>query len=294
MRHRRATPIVRRDVSMRIGPVKLSLSVRIAKSSSRKDKAEMPVEALAPLARAAGFAALSMRASALSVESPAERVSAVKAALDREGLAVSMVMGNVVLATNAPDAPASLRNIAPHLDLAQALACRLVRVMLQTEDDIPHARRACEEAAERGITLAQQTHWGTLAETVDEALDLVAAVGRANFGITFEPSNLMACGSAYGPDAIRRLAPHLVNVYVQNVRLDPAGTHRFPTRSRGVVTVRYLPLDDPAGVAVAPLIEALRLADYRGWLTVHQPLRDGQTVPDAIAEAARVFRPLVA
>ena len=254
----------------------------------------MPLEQLAPLAKASGFDGLSMRASALSVDSPGARVREVRALLDREGLAVSMVMGNVALATNSADAPASLRQIAPHLDLAEHLGARLVRVMLQTGDDIPFAQRACDEAAERGLTLAQQTHWGTLSETVDEALDLVRRVARRNFGITFEPANLFACGDDCGPQAVQRLAPHLVNFYFQNVMLDPAGAHRFPTRRRGNVQLKYLPLDDVSGIAAAPLITALAEAGYDGWVTVHQPLREGQTVPGAVAEAASVFRPLVA
>ena len=73
-----------------------------------------------------------------------------------------MVMGNVALAANNAQAPDCLRNITPHLDLADALGARLVRIMMQHEDDLPHARRAADEAAERGITLAHQTHWGTL------------------------------------------------------------------------------------------------------------------------------------
>lgn len=273
--------------------MKLALSVRIAESSSRKDRAEMPIEVLAPLAHAAGFAGLSMRASQLSVDSPPERVRQVRQLLDANGLAVSMVMGNVALAANTPDAPDVLRNITPHLDLADALGAKLVRVMLQTADDIEPAQRACDEAVERGIKLAQQTHWGTMAETVEQALDLVARVGRCNFGITFEPSNMMACGVDPGPASLDRLAPHIVNFYFQNVRLDPAGTHRFPTRARGVQPIRYVALDNGSGIAIGPLIEALGRSGYAGWVTAHQPLRDGQTVPEAIAEAARVLRPLV-
>ncbi|MEC7655467.1 MAG: TIM barrel protein, partial [Pseudomonadota bacterium] len=82
-----------------------------------------------------------------------------------------------------------------------------VRIMLQSEADIPHAQRAADEAAERGITLAQQTHWGTLCETVEESLDVVRRMDRQNFGITFEPANLLACGNDCGPGALRRLAP---------------------------------------------------------------------------------------
>lgn len=273
--------------------MKLSLSVRIAESSSRKDRAEIPLEELAPLARAAGFDGLSMRPSALSIDAPPARIDQVRALLDRERLAVSMVMGAVALAANTSDAPDCLRQITPHLDLAEGLGATLVRVMLQTPDDIPHARTAADEAARRGMSLAQQTHWGTLCETVDEALDLMANIDRPNFGITFEPANLMACGSDYGPDAIACLASHLSNVYFQNVRLDPAGEHQFPTRRRGPVQLSYVPLNDPSGVDAAPLIAALETAGYDGWFTVHQPLRTGQSVENAITEAARLFRPLV-
>ena len=165
--------------------------------------------------------------------------------------------------------------------------------MLQSASHIPDARAAADEAADRGISLAQQTHWGTLCETTDEALDLVAEIDRPNFGITFEPANLLACGGDHGPEAIARLAPCLSNFYFQNVRLDPAGTHCFKTRRRGDIQLEYLPLDDPAGMAAAPLIAALEQAGYGGWVTVHQPLRAGQSVDQAIAEAARLFRPLV-
>jgi len=253
----------------------------------------MALEELAPLARAAGFEGLSMRASAISVATPPARRRQVRDLLEREGLAVSMVMGNVALAANSPDAPDCLRDITPHLDLAEALGATLVRVMLQTPDDIPHAQKAADEAAMRGLSLAQQTHWGTLCETADQALDLVRTIDRPNVGITFEPSNLMACGGDYGPGAIARLAPYLANVYFQNVRIDPEGTHCFRTWARGDVPLTYVPLDDPAGIDAAPLIDALNHASYDGWFTVHQPLRTGQTVADAIAEAARVFGPLI-
>ena len=254
----------------------------------------MPIDELAPLAAEAGFAGLSMRASAVSVDTPEPRVHEIRALLDRYGLSASMVMGNVPLAANSPDAPTCLRNITPHLELAERLGAALVRVMIQTAADIPFAQRAADEACERGVVLAQQTHWGTLAETVDETLDLMSRIDRPNFGVTFEPANLLACGDNYGPDAVRRLMPYLVNFYFQNIRLDPTGAHCFMTRTRGPVSLSYLPLDDPSGIEISPLIDVLRKCDYAGWVSVHQPLRDGQSVVDALAESARVFLPLVA
>lgn len=274
--------------------MKLSLSTRIAESSSRKDVAEVPIEVLAPLVRAAGFSGLSMRASVVSVDTPRDRVEEVRAVLDRENLAASMVMGDMPLAANSPEAPLALRRIEPYLDLAERLGSRLVRVMMHDDADIGHARRAADAARERGLSLAHQTHWGTLCETIEGTLETVRRVGRENFGVTFEPANLLACGEPHGAEAIARLAPYLVNAYFQNVRLDPDGAHVFKTRARGPVPLSYVPLDDPDGLNAREMVEALGEAGYEGWVSVHQPLRDGQTVEDAVREAADVFIPLIA
>ena len=273
--------------------MKAALSCRIAEFSNRKDVAAMPIAKLAFLASAAGFTGMSMRASVISVEHSCEQQKAVHAILNNNGLSASMVVGNVPLATNNAEAPDCLRNITPHLDLADCLGAKLVRVMVQTKSDIPHAQRAADEAAERRITLSQQSHWGTLCETVEECAAVINLVDRPNFGITFEPANLLACGGDCGTDAIRRLAPHVVNFYFQNVRLDPNGAHTFHSRHMGSTNLTYVPLDDTSGIPIAPLIEALREIGYDGWVSVHQPLLNGQSVADAVDEAARVFLPLV-
>jgi sugar phosphate isomerase/epimerase len=273
--------------------MKLSLSVRIAESPKRKDVAAIPIEVLAPRAAALGFDGVSMRASVVSVESPPARVTEVKRLLDEHKLAVSLVTGDVALAANTADATTALFNITPYLDLAEAMGSRLIRVMAHEAEDIGRMRRAADMAAERGLSIAHQTHWGTLCETVDLALDVVAGVDRDNFGITFDAANIMACGGEYGPEAVRRLAPHLFNVFFQNVRLDPASPINFPSRLQGAVGVRYVPLDDAGGVDILPIIETLRAVGYDGWFTVHQPLRDGQSVDDAMEEAARFFRPII-
>lgn len=274
--------------------MKASISTRIAESARQKDKAAMDISELAPVAAKAGFKGMSIRASQVSVDSPPDRVQAVAAALRDNGLEASMIMGNVPLAANTPDAPDCLRDIGAHLDLAEALGAKLVRVMMHGEDDIPHAQRSADQAAERGITLAHQTHWGTMAETVDDAIDLAKRVGRPNFGITYEPANLLADGSAYGADAVEKLAPHIVNAYFQNVRLNPdGGALAFNSRYKGAVGLDYVALDDPNGIDIRPIIEALDRCGYTGWFSVHQPLRDGQTVADAVDEGRRVILPLL-
>jgi len=202
--------------------MKLSLSVRVGEPPKQKDVTAIPFPELAAKAKALGFAGVSMRASVVSVDSPPERVREVRHILDDVGLGVSAVCGDIPLAANDADAVRALRGITPYLDLTEAMGSRLVRVMMQTEDDIPFARRAADEAAERGLTLMHINHWGTLFESVDESLETLAAIGRSNFQVAFEPGNLLSCRAPHGPDALARLAPHLVNVFFQNVRLDPA------------------------------------------------------------------------
>lgn len=273
--------------------MRLSLSVRIAESPKRKDVAAVPVETVAACAKAAGFAGLSMRASVVGIDTPPARIAAVRALLDGLGLRTSMVTGDLPLAINNAEATGAIRDIAPYLDLAEAMGCDLVRVMLHNDSDIEDARRAADMAGERGIRLSHQMHWGSLFETVDGALAALKSIGRPNFGITYEPANLLACGEDYGPDAIARLAPHIFNAYFQNIRLVPGSSVTFATRCRGPVGVEFVSLDDPSGIDPAPLLAALRAEGYDGWVSIHQPLLDGDSVSATIDAAAVQFLSLI-
>jgi sugar phosphate isomerase/epimerase len=273
--------------------MKLSLSVRIAETATQKDRTAIPLEDLAPEARDLGYQGLCIRGSVVSVTSPPERVAEVRALLDGLGLAASMVTGDVPLATNTAEATALLHHPTPYLDLAERLGSERIRVMMHTEDDISRAQRAADEARERGISLCHQMHFATLFETVDDALAVVRRVDRPNFGITYEPANLLVCGDAHGPEAIARLAPHILNAYFQNLRLDPRGDLIHETRRRGPVPAVYVPIADRAAIDVEAEIAGLERVGYDGWFTVHQPLQPGQTVPQAMAEAYRTIAPLL-
>lgn len=273
--------------------MKLSLSVRIAESPTRKDQTALPLEDLVALAHQAGYEGMCIRASVVSVDSPLKRVAEVRELLDRHNLAVSMVTGDVPLAANDADATKALYDVTPYLDLADQLRSKLIRVMMHDEDDIARAQRAADEASERGIALAHQMHWGTLFETVEDALDVTARVGRPNLGITYEPANLLVCGSPYGPDTIARLSPHIINVYFQNLRIDPDGGMPHPTRRLGLVRGTYVPIGETSAIDVRAEVAGLKAIGYDGWFTIHQPLRPGQSVPDAVAEAYDAVAPLL-
>jgi sugar phosphate isomerase/epimerase len=188
---------------------------------------------LAHWAKTAGFDGLSMRASIVAIDTPIDEIEEIRKLLDRQNLKTSMVTGDLPLAINNAQATNAIRNIAPYLDLANALGATLVRVMIHNVSDIADVQRAADIAKERGIKLCQQMHWGSLFETTSDALSVISAVNRPNFGVTYEPANMLACGENPTPDTLRHLFPHLFNFYFQNIRLDPKSPVTFNTRKNG-------------------------------------------------------------
>jgi sugar phosphate isomerase/epimerase len=249
--------------------MQLSLSVRVAEAET-KDRMTIPFEQFARLARQTGYQAVCMRASAGGAQTPQEELLAMRRLLDELGLAVSMVTTDFDVPRNNDHGPDNLRNITPHLDVAQCLGATLIRVCMKREEDIAAAARAADEARERGIRLAHQCHTNSLFETVDQIVDVLSRVGRENFGLIYEPANLMLCGQPYGVEALRRFAPWLMNVYVQNHRLAPDGPVRLPTRVRGEVRYHDIPLWESGGVEFDAVFAGLKEIGYAGYVTVHQ------------------------
>ena len=272
--------------------MKLSLSTRVAESPADKSVALMPLSEIAELAKANGYLGLSMRASQADIRSSEGELAAARRTVDAAGLEVSMVTGDIDLAVNNDKAQMALRNITPYLDLAEAMGSRLVRVMMKSDSDIIWAQSAADEAAERGITLAHQCHTLSMIETVEFGVKTLKAIDRPNFGVTFEPANLMIASQPYLADAVRAFEPWIVNVYFQNHRLDPAGSHTQGTWVNGPVSYELIQLDDPAGVDFGAILEELDKTGYDGWVTVHQNIADGIDVASGAASFAQHLRTL--
>jgi sugar phosphate isomerase/epimerase len=168
-----------------------------------------------------------------------------------------MVTGDFDIVYNNAAGPNALRHIELYLDLALALSAPLIRVALKTEEDIPWAQRAADEAAEHGLKLVHQCHSRSLFETVEGIEQTLRRIGRPNFGLVYEPAKLELCCQDYRQETIRRLIPWIFNVYLQNQTLKPNGKLTLSTWCRGPVQFDLLPIHQAGGVEFTGVFEAL-------------------------------------
>ena len=272
--------VVHSDVALQ-----LSLSVRVVEAAC-KTKLHVPFTDLVSIAADTGYDAVCMRASAGGVQTPLEELRRMRETVEEHGLHISMVTADFDVPLNNADGPNSLRDIGPSLKVAEALGCDLIRVCLKKDADIPHAREAAGRAADRSIRLAHQCHTSSLFERVDLILANLAAIDRPNFGLVYEPANLMLCGESYGAETLCELAPHMMNVYIQNHRLDPEGPVSLLTYCRGDVHFHHLPIWETGGVNTKGVFAGLQEIDWTGHFTIHQA--EGiETAEDARAYAQR-------
>lgn len=272
-------------------PMKLSVSMRVAEDMFDKRKAAMSLEDMASMAKESGFHAVCMRASQLGTHTPLEIVREKRELLEALGLAVSMATGDFPIPENNERGPDALRNITPYLDLAEALDCDLLRICMKTDDDIEWARRASDEATEREIRLAHQSHHNSLFELAGRSVEVLRQVNRPNFGIIYEPANLQLCGEDYGVDTIKLFEPYLMNVYLQNQVIRSGGDTTVDTWNAGRVEFDQVPIWDERGIDFPHIMDALSEIGYEGYVTVHQAsagVRGGPAA--AITENARYLR----
>lgn len=270
--------------------MKLSLSTRVAEAPRQKEKTLMSLSEMATLAENAGYSAMCMRASQVGIQHSPEEIEAAKQTVSAHGLPVSMVTGDIDTPANNDRAQMALRNITPFLDLTEALGSDLIRIGMKADTDIPWAQRAADEAADRGIRLAHQSHTCTLFETVEKSVDVLKQVDRENFGIIYEPANLLVCSQEYGESVLREFEPWLMNVYLQNMRPWDGGSQKIETWINGPVPFDLVPFGDPNGIDFAPIMEILGRMNYGGYVTVHQNVADGMEISDGARQFADYLR----
>ena len=261
--------------------MKLSLSVRIAEAPGSKEETIRSFDEIAKLANQIGYHAVCMRASQAGVQTPLEQITAIRKQVETLNLGVSMVTGDFPVPINNEQGPDGLRNITPYLDLTELLGANLIRICMKKAEDIVWAQRASDEARERNIRLAHQSHTGSLFETVSGSIDVLKRVGRPNFGIIYEPANLDLCGQDYGVETLKQFSPYLFNVYLQNHIQSPDGDSRLTTWVRGVVAYTQIRLQDAGGIDFKTVFQGLSEIGYDGYVTVHQAFATIMTPEDA-------------
>ncbi len=273
--------------------MKLSLSVRVAESFFDKKKATLSIDELITLAKNNGYEALCMRASQAGTHSSAETIREKSEKIRASGLTVSMVTADFAVPMNDHHGPGSLRSIAPSLGVADAFGANLIRICMKSEDDVALARRASDEAAERGIRLAHQSHFGSLFETTAGALRVIEAVDRPNFGIIYEPANWWMVGQNYGPETIKRLGPHIFNAYTQNHRFNPESDVHLDTWTQGRVFLDHIGIWEQGGVDSEAMFEGLHAIGYDGFVTVHQSFAGVMSIEESVRKSAEFLKPLM-
>ncbi|WP_339729841.1 TIM barrel protein [uncultured Gimesia sp.] len=251
--------------------MKLSLSVRIAEAAC-KTKLNIPFSKIATIAADLGYSALCMRASVAGVHSSQAELEQVRSVVDQAGLVVSMVTADFNIPQNNDQAPESLQNIEPSLHVAEVLGSRMVRVCLKTEADIPHAQRAADLAAERGMQLVHQFHPACLFEEVERSVSVLKQIDRPNIGLIYEPASLLMCGQEYSEAMMRQILPWLMNVYVQNLVITADGPDHLETWCLGDRPFQLLPYWDESGRGIdyQKVVDGLHAVGYDGFFTVHQ------------------------
>jgi len=270
--------------------MKLSLSVRVAEAFDNKEKSTLTIDQIVALAKKYGYGAVCMRASQCGVQSPPELVRAMKNKIDAAGLTVSMITGDFAVPSNNDHGPDCLRNIKPYLDLAQAFGAGLIRVCMKKQEDIVWAQRAADEAVERKIRLAHQSHCASLFETVAGSIEVLKAVRRPNFGLIYEPANWLISGQNYGKETIVKLKPWIFNVYIQNHRLNPQGKAAVITWTKGPVPLDHIGVWEKGGVNAEDMFAGLHAIGYSGFVTVHQAFADVMPVEEAVRRSAEYLK----
>lgn len=275
--------------------MQLALSVRIAEAAC-KTKLNLPIRDLVQMAAELGYSAICMRASGAGVLTPRDERQRIRQEIEDAGLRVSMVTADYDVPLNHANGPNSLRDIGPSLDVAEDFGCDLIRICMKDESDIEHACIAADRAAERNIRLVHQCHTTSLFEEVAPTVALLKRIGRANFGLIYEPANLMLCGQTYGEETLRELAPFMMNVYVQNHVVDEAGPVELETCCLGLRKFRHLPLWNEGGVNYAEVFAALKSIGYTGTLTVHQAekITTLEEAKQYTSRCAKWFREMIA
>lgn len=214
---------------------------------------------------------------------------ALRDALRGHGLSVASIASPIGKEPADADASGLRRRMTRAAAVARLLETGLVRVFGfhppadggdWRESSLRSLRVLASCARRAGVTLLLENEVGTRADTIEHAVDLLAALGDDHVRAAFDPANALRCGGTPYPDGYARLRPWLRQVHVKD--LDEEGH---------VVPAGFGTADWPE------LLGALRDDGYDGIVSLEPHLAragpaGGFTGPTLFGEAHRAFRAL--
>jgi inosose dehydratase len=119
----------------------------------------------------------------------------------------------------------------------------------------------------RGLDLAYHHHMGTIIQTGDELERLLASTGDV-VGLTVDTGHLAFAGADPG-EIVRRFGPRVKHVHLKDVR---GSVLASVTRGAGsyldAIVAGVFTVPGDGDLDFRPILEALRDAEYAGWLVV--------------------------
>ena len=256
--------------------MEISLSAIVSEGASKEGL--MSFDELAALVADIGYHGICMRASLAGVQTPREERLELKRKLDHLGLRATMVTADFDVPLNNERGPLALREIGPHLDVAEDFDCNLLRVCIKSWADLRWVQHAADEALERGVTLTHMAHAQSMFETVDGSIEYVRRVNRRNFAVTYETTNWVRSGQEIGRETIKRVAPYLCYVYLKNTRTRDGGKRRTQYWHKGWVGWDDAAFGVPDTVDFEEIFAAFDEIGYDGAIAVHQSPLEGESI----------------
>jgi len=256
--------------------LEISLSAMVMESPDKMGR--LTNEEFIKMAADIGYHGICMRASLAGTQTPrAERLE-LKRAMDKLGLKSTMVTADFDVPLNNERGPLAMREIGPHLDVADDFDAKLLRVCIKSWSDLKWVQRAADEALERGITLTHMAHGQSMFETVDGSIEYVRRVNRRNFALTYETTNWVWCLQDVGRETIKRIAPYLCYVYLKNTYMWDGGSKRTLRWHPGWVNLDDAPFGAPDTIDFVEILDAMGEIGYDGVVAVHQSPVDDESI----------------
>jgi L-ribulose-5-phosphate 3-epimerase len=127
---------------------------------------------------------------------------------------------------------------------------------------VDRLKRVCDELGQRGLTLVMETGQ----ERAEDLLDFIAAVGRDNIGVNFDPANMVLYGVGEPVEAVTLLKDRIIHVHMKD-----ANWSRQPAQTWGEEVVLG------SGEADIPrVVSKLRAGGYRGPLVIEREAGDNR------------------